>query len=74
MDKKGENKSEYIAGGNLLSNLGYSHSDRNLDLLVTLTPGVYTVSCIGSWVKGNAYDYSFTFYGNHPVTFTKNYT
>lgn len=52
---------------------GYSHSGRNLDLLVQLTPGQYTIFCIGSW-SGSAYDYSITLFGDHAVKFDKNYT
>lgn len=53
--------------------LGYSHSGRNIDLVVELTPGQYTVFCIGSW-GGSAYDYSVTYFGDHNVRFEKNYT
>lgn len=41
--------------------------------MVELTPGQYTVFCIGSW-GGSAYDYSVTYFGDHNVRFEKNYT
>lgn len=38
-----------------------------------MTAGEYTIYCIGSW-KGQSYDYSITFYGNHAVKFDRNYS
>jgi hypothetical protein len=39
--------------------------------LAELTPGEYSLYCIGSWKKGQAFDYSITLYGSHLVKFER---
>lgn len=53
-------------------NIAFSHASRNTNLLLQLTPGEYSVFCIGSWPKGRAFDYSITVFCNHLAKFTRN--
>lgn len=57
--------SAYVTGG-------FSHSSRNLDLAVNLSPGFYYLYCIGQW-EDQAYDFNVTLHANELVEPTKIY-